>query len=126
MPWECGCAQFGGCDATYLTLSASEPLSCGSRVDYPDCHLFVIPSGAVNGAHRVFSSETGALVGGSIASDETDNRLACPSNPQVTGLELRYGTFPDPSCQPVACPDTPMCRHDLKPCLTAAPDGGFN
>jgi hypothetical protein len=116
MSWDCYCrATFSDCRFDYAAISAQLQPAAGcegrQRTDYPDCHLLVLELNNIGRTQYVFDARTGSMVGTTSSSDTSP--YACPSDPQVTGQNVRTGIFPEPGCRSVSCGG---CWTQLAPC----------
>jgi hypothetical protein len=96
--WDCYCKRWG-CNDLQPACEAFR-----TRTGYSDCDLVTDTVELGGGPWISVFDSSGGLVGSQSTSDTS--AYECPSDPSVTGLTLRAGRFPEPSCAGVACPCT--------------------
>jgi hypothetical protein len=104
MSWECFCEAYGCSDRLEAVCTDFR-----ERIDYPGCGLTVLRLVTAGGPIESVFDSSGAMVGGSLASDTASYR--CPSNLEIEATKVRAGTFPSADCDERSC----------GMCATAAP-----
>ena len=114
MSWECYCEAYG-CRGQFEAVCTD----FRERIEYPGCGLTVLRLVAAGGPIESVFDSSGAMVGGSLASDTATYR--CPSNPEIETSQVRAGTFPSADCDDRSCG---MCATAAPSCYVA--DGGVD